>query len=73
MTDSTYSIHGPECPYCGHTQQPDDPGFYNDNYDTDECPKCEKSYSVSVYHSTSWTCEPINEALAALPQGEETP
>lgn len=55
----TYSTHGPECPYCGNVITPDD-GFYHDEdrYTEQDCPECEKTFSVEVTNWTSWACEP---------------
>jgi transposase-like protein len=58
----TFSSEGPQCPYCGHTQRADEPGFYADDYEHDTCPKCGKEYEVSVYSTTNWTCSPIEGA-----------
>ncbi len=58
----TYSHEGPECPHCGRKWVPDDPGYYDaDNYTEQKCDECEKTFAVEVYHSTSWTCDAIEE------------
>ena len=59
METETYSNEGPKCPYCGRQYIPDE-GYYFDeqNYDEETCADCEKTFNVSVHHSTSWTCSP---------------
>ena len=53
----TYSIYGPQCPKCGFTFTTDEPFYFNEqNYTEDECPECDTTFKVEVYHSTSWTC-----------------
>lgn len=62
MEKYTYSTSGPKCPYCGFQITPDEGFYYDENKYTEEtCGECEKKFSVSVYNSTSWTCEPIAE------------
>ncbi len=55
----TYSTEGPRCPYCDSQLTADDPVYYDEQaYTEDECPDCGKSFLVSVYTQTSWTCQP---------------
>jgi ribosomal protein L37AE/L43A len=64
--NETYSDKGPQCPYCGNQFTADDSFYYDESkYTEEECPSCEKTFDVSVYTSTTWTCT----ARAAL--GEE--
>ena len=50
-----YSTDGPICPYCEHKESPDEDFYFNERWTEHECGECEKTYNVSVYHSTSWT------------------
>lgn len=59
--NETYSHEGPQCPYCGRQYTADDPYFYGDNYTSEDCDECGKTFSVMVYTSTSWTCEQIED------------
>jgi len=60
MTEKrTYSHEGPTCPYCGHVMTPDEGYFHDEHrYTEQECPECEKAYSVEVNNWTSWGCRP---------------
>lgn len=62
MAEETYSDEGPQCPYCGRQYTADDPGYYRDDYTEEDCDNCGKKFSVSVNHSVSWACEPIDGA-----------
>jgi len=54
----TYSDEGPQCPYCGRQYTADEPGYFDEmNYTEEICDECEKKFTVSVYTSTSWTCD----------------
>jgi transcription elongation factor Elf1 len=53
--DECYSRVGPTCPYCGHTETPDDAFYYDEDTTELECGECGQTYDVQVYHSTSWT------------------
>ncbi len=66
MSRDHYSTQGPICPYCLHQAAADEPGYYDESASTDECGSCGKTYSMSVYISTSWTTE-------ALPDESITP
>ena len=59
--DETYSTEGPQCPHCGRQFTADEPGFFADDYDKEDCDECGKSFAVSVYTNTSWTCSPLDE------------
>lgn len=67
MTDSfpvseTYSREGPQCPHCGRQYTADEPWYYDEtNFTADVCDQCDKPFKVSVYTSTSWTCEPAED------------
>jgi len=56
--ERTYSTAGPECPYCGHKHQADEPFYYDEDMTVMDCGRCERDFNVEVYTSTSWTCEP---------------
>lgn len=57
----TYSSEGPQCPYCGRQYTADEPGFYDEQrYTEEDCDNCGRKFSVSVNHSTTWTCEAIS-------------
>jgi len=59
MAEDTYSIEGPQCPYCLTQFTADEPHYYDEmNYTDDECDACGKTFKVQVFHSVSWTCEP---------------
>ena len=64
-TDETYSTEGPQCPYCGRQYTADESGYYDENYTSQECDECGNTFSVQVYTSTSWTCEPFNQKADA--------
>lgn len=58
----TYSHDGPICPYCGRKFVPDDPAYYDEQrYIEQNCDDCYKTFKVEVYHSTSWTCDAIED------------
>lgn len=53
----TYRKDGPQCPYCGHVHDHDGGYFYDDRLTVFQCECCDEMVGVSVYTSTSWTCE----------------
>lgn len=58
----TYSTEGPVCPYCNYQLTADEPHHFNDmEYTEDNCPSCGKTFRVEVYHSVSWSCEPLTQ------------
>ncbi len=60
MSEGTYSTDGPICPYCQRQFTPDEPHYFDERrYTEDDCDQCGKTFSVEVYTSTSWRCEPI--------------
>lgn len=60
MALKTYSTEGPRCPYCGFQFTPDEPHYFDEmGYTEQDCPDCEKKFSVSVFTQTSWTCVPM--------------
>ena len=60
VVSDTYSDEGPQCPHCGRQYTADEPHFYDErNYTEDTCDTCEKPFQVSVYTSTTWSCEPV--------------
>ncbi len=60
MSERTYSTEGPKCPHCGRQWTADDAAYFDEShYTKDECDECGKTFSVSVYTQTSWTCEPV--------------
>lgn len=62
MPEDTYSTEGPQCPYCKRQYTADEPCYYDERLYTEEtCDNCEKTFSVSVCHSTSWSCEPLDD------------
>jgi hypothetical protein len=67
MASETYSLEGPQCPYCLRQYTADDPAYYSEKYTEEVCDNCNRKFSVEVYHSTSWTCEQIDDAEAVHP------
>lgn len=67
MTDrETYSEEGPQCPHCNRQFTADEAVFFDAaNYTSQGCDECGKTFKVSVYTSTSWTCEPLETEAAA--------
>lgn len=60
MADDTYSIEGPQCPYCGRQYTADEAHYYDEmNYTEEDCDNCGKKFGVSVCTSVSWACEAI--------------
>ena len=54
----TCETEGPKCPYCARQYTADEPHYYDDmNFTEMECDGCGKEFRVSVYTSTTWTCE----------------
>ena len=63
MDDNTYSTEGPQCPYCKRQYTADEPGYYDVmNYTSEDCDNCGKTFAVSVYTDTSWTCSTVAPA-----------
>ncbi|MBC7168765.1 hypothetical protein [Phenylobacterium sp.] len=65
MAGETYETDGPRCPYCGFLHTPDEPFYYDEDTTTLECGKCDREFAMRVYTSTSWSCEPLQEASDA--------
>lgn len=62
MTDDTYSIEGPQCPYCQRQYTADEPHYFDEmGYTEEDCDQCGKTFEVMVYTSTSWTCSPKDQ------------
>jgi hypothetical protein len=57
----TYSTCGPICPHCDHAHHDLEADHYDEDFDQMECERCNRSFGVRVYASTSWTCEPLSE------------
>lgn len=57
MAESHYSTTGPICPYCGHQHRADEPFYFDESNCDMECESCDRSFAMSIYHSTSWTTE----------------
>jgi ribosomal protein L37AE/L43A len=58
----TYSTEGPQCPYCRRQYTADDPVYFDEmGYTRETCDVCSKTFKVSVFTQTSWTCEPCEE------------
>jgi hypothetical protein len=57
--EETFSSEGPICPHC-RRQYTADESFYYDEIQFTEmtCDECDKTFSVSVCTTTTWTCEP---------------
>lgn len=54
--DETYSIGGPQCPFCGCQITADGPEYYDEqNYTEEDCPDCGETFVVSVSIQTSWS------------------
>jgi hypothetical protein len=53
----TRSKDGPTCPYCNALITPDEAFYYSEDYTKQQCYECNKTYSVSVFHSITWTCK----------------
>ena len=62
MAEDTYETEGPKCPYCGR-QYTADEGYYYDEmcYTEETCDECDKTFDVSVYTQTTWTCSARND------------
>jgi DNA-directed RNA polymerase subunit RPC12/RpoP len=74
MALKTYSTSGPRCPYCGFQYTPDEPHYFDEsNYTEEDCSDCGRTFSVSVYTSTSWTCEQRDVVGSPSQQGGKTP
>lgn len=59
----TYSTEGPVCPHCQRQFTADEPHYYDEGgYTEDQCDQCGGKFKVEVYHSVSWTCEPMEAA-----------
>lgn len=59
QAQDTYSDVGPQCPHCGVQFTADEPHYYDEmGYTEDDCGYCGKPFKVTVYHSTTWSCEP---------------
>lgn len=61
MSERTYETEAPRCPHCQHLHQHDGGYFYDDMLTELECEACGKVSQMSVYTSTTWTCEPFEE------------
>lgn len=60
MSEETYSTEGPKCPNpaCGRQYTADESHYYDEgDYTEETCASCGETFDVSVYTSTSWTCE----------------
>jgi hypothetical protein len=58
VSEDTYSRVAPKCPYCGYEQTHDGGSLYDEDLTELECGRCDRTFDVEVYHSTSWTCRP---------------
>jgi len=54
MTKTFYNTDGPQCPYCGNVETPDEQFYYDPDTTTIQCGNCEKVYRVEVQHETTW-------------------
>lgn len=62
MVEDTYSHEGPQCPHCLRQFTADDRFYYDENnYTEDQCDECGGKFTVEVCHSTSWSCEAIED------------
>jgi len=52
----TFNQTAPECPYCGYVHRHDGGFFYEEDLTSFECERCDQTFDVEVYTSTSWTC-----------------
>lgn len=69
MTEETYSSEGPQCPHCGRQYTADEAFYFDDkNYTRETCDECNRPFTVSVDHHTSWRCEAV-EAQEAPDDG----
>lgn len=72
MSERTYSTDGPKCPYCARQYTADEPHYFDENnYTEEDCDDCGKKFEVRVYTSTSWTCDPIPDAVGAGNQPQQ--
>jgi transposase-like protein len=62
MSDYRFNDAGPECPYCGHTETPDEPSYFRPELQDQECGDCGKTYEVEAEHSTTWRSWPKEAA-----------
>jgi hypothetical protein len=61
--NETYSTDGPQCPYCNHMVEPDEPIHYDAvSYTKQKCQGCGNTFKVEVMHHVSWACERIKDA-----------
>lgn len=58
----SYNTEAPECPYCGYVHQHDGGFLYDESVCEYQCERCEKTFDMLVYTSTSWTCTARKEA-----------
>lgn len=49
------------CPYCGWKFEPDEGCYYDEDFTEMDCNDCEKTFTVSVEHSTTWSTEKREE------------
>lgn len=71
-SDHTYSTEGPQCPYCERQYTADEPHYYDKmGFTQDVCDACGGAFSVQVYTSTSWTCEPMEGGEPTRPKEAE--
>jgi Zn ribbon nucleic-acid-binding protein len=76
MTDhnETFSSEGPICPHCQRQYTADEAWYYDEMRLTEmECEECGKTFSVSVFTQTTWTCEPKDRppALAKMQERKQ--
>jgi len=67
MIESTYSTCGPECPYCGNKNAPDERHYFDEDTTELDCQKCEKTFRVDVCNSTSWACRALRRMPSPAP------
>lgn len=48
--DLAYRKDGPQCPYCGYVESPDEAHFFDEDTTDLTCNSCGKDYAVSVHH-----------------------
>lgn len=51
----TTSTSGPVCPYCEYTHRPDKAHYYDEDFTSMDCHRCDMTFSVRVSRRTTWT------------------
>lgn len=63
---STYSNHGPICPYCGYEEkEPWDADLYDKSLSEYECPECMRVSEMWVDVEWAWECKKMEDETEA--------